>query len=279
MTKRPVSKKQTKLTTPARASKAKQAKKAKNAKPTKSTKAVAPALDALDLELNHVVDCLQKATALVPKATLRASDLSGELRQCQALGYNHLAMYALQEVGRWVEAKGKDKVLPAEFWLRLADAAKAMELDPFIPYFLGKADGRTKQTWDDVEVGLAILARELPKPLRTKYKATAKALDAYVLSKAKRADGPNPAFMDLFDGLFELITDPRLPVELDDAAWPIIACNTFDIGLSDGLLPLSFAEVWWRDVPPGKAKKAGKKPAKKPAKKSAKKPAKVTKRR
>ena len=268
MIKRPVAKKQSKTTQGARGAKA---------KPSGKGKPTAPVLDELDLMILHVVDCLKMATVLVPKAALRGSELAKELNQCLAHGYNHLAMYALQEVGRWLETRGKDKTLPPDFWRHLADAAKVMELDAFIPYFLGKADGRTKQTWADVEVSLALLARELPQDLRARHKETAKTLDAYVLSTGKREDGPNPAFMAFFDGLFFLITDPQLPVELDDIVWPIIACNTFEIGLSDGVAPMSFAQVWWRDVTPSPRRKAGKGKAatKKATKKAAKTPAKA----
>jgi len=263
MIKRPVAKKQSKTTKGARGGKAKPAGKAE---PT------APVLDELDLMILQVVDCLKMATVLVPKAALRGSELAKELNQCLAHGYNHLAMYALQEVGRWLEERGKDATLPPDFWRHLADAAKVMELDAFIPYFLGKADGRKKQTWADVEVSLALLARELPADLRARHKHTAKALDAYVLSTGNREEGPNADFMALFDDLFFLITDPQLPVELDDIVWPIIACNTFEIGLTEGVAPMSFAQVWWRDVTPSPKRKAGKgkKTAKKPAKKAAK---------
>jgi len=208
---------------------------------------------------------LSAAAGMVSEASLRASGLADELRRCRDLEYNHLTMSTLQDVGRWLEARGEDDRLPADFWQHLAEAAKAMSFDQFVPYFRGKAARQPKQTWDDVEKGLRALASNLPTALRTKHKAAAEMLEAYA-RRPRRARatgaGVDPTFAKMFDGLFEIICDPELPPELADAAWPIIDCNTFSVGLRDGLMPRTFADVWWRQSAPGPAKAGSRRLAK-----------------
>jgi hypothetical protein len=164
-------------------------------------------------------------------------------------------MVALQRVGRWVEDHGKDAVLPIAYWQHLAEAAEEMTLGEFVPFFAGKAARRPKRTWANMTAALPRLARGLPPELRARHATAAKQLDAYARGLRQRPasgrkQGIDVAFKKMFEELFALVTDPALPPKLQDAAWSIIDCNTFAIGTGGGLLPSTFAQVWWRQVKP-----------------------------
>jgi hypothetical protein len=212
-----------------------------------------PVILAIARGLERVEGHLAAAEALIPDGLLPKTGLGEELRTCRKLRYNHLWMVALQGVGRWVQDRGKDAVLPSAYWRHLAEAAEVMTLGEFIPFFAGKAARRPKRTWSNMLAALPRLARGLPPELRARHATAAKQLDAYARGlrqrpASRRKQGVDVAFEKMFDELFSLVTDPALPPKLQEAAWPIVNCNTFAIGTGDGLFPSTFAQVWWRQV-------------------------------
>ena len=218
---------------------------------------------------------LTQAQALIPDGVLEASNNLEMAQECARSGYNHLWMATLQAVGKWLESQNEDERLPAEYWQHLARAAAQMDFPQFIPYFLGKADRRKGCDWYDVVVAIVVLQRMLPEPLRAQHARAIESMTSYVswletldpanptLFQAPVQAGPllvhlkdapyfeddettqqiNRGFTAMFDDVFSLVTDPALPDEMNDHAWPVIAMNTFTIdvrGMS------SRAVVWWR---------------------------------
>jgi len=212
---------------------------------------------------------LTAAGALVPEELMSASGWGPEISECIDQGYHHLWMNTLQDVGLWAEEAGRDAELPAEFWVRIAAAASGMEFPEFMPYCLGKAQGWPKQDPADVMAAFATLP-DVAGMSRQLHEATGRV--AQVLRKDSREAGAmldrgdltglsehlrsgaydrvgpkvSEPFSDAFDGLFELVTAKSFPEEHRAHAWAVIGGNPFKVVLGDGLMPLTYAEVWWR---------------------------------
>jgi hypothetical protein len=237
-------------------------------------------LASVKIPLEEIERHLGAAEALIPKDTLKNSGIADDLCECREDGYNHFWMVELQRLGKWLEDRKEDSLLPVEYWHHLALAATQMELDPFIPFFAGKAARKPKRDWYDMMASIVVLQRGLPKPLQTEHPDVCREMDRYVgfleglhpshpalfespkliQLRSRFSDGKylekdppdeamtriNEDFMAMFDGIFDLATDPALPEQLHDAAWSIIDVNTFVVVVGSGMMPLTEAEVWWR---------------------------------
>src|SRR5947207_6965586 len=101
-----------------------------------------------------VEELLTAAQALVPPDLLAESGLADEVAECAKMSYFHLWMNSLQDVGWFAQEAGRDADLPREFWLRVAAAAVRMSFPEFVPYCLGKAQGRPRKDIPDLVAAL-----------------------------------------------------------------------------------------------------------------------------
>ena len=212
---------------------------------------------------------LTTAGAMVPEGLLTASGLRQDLRECIDLGYNHFWMNSLQDIGSWAEQAGRDAALPAEFWVRVAQAAYAMEFPEFMPYCLGKAQGRPRQDPGDLIAAFATLpqvdgmsrqlreaSRQVATILRRDSPAAKTMLDQgdleglaeHLRSGAydRLGEELSEIFSAAFDESFALVTAKDFPAENHAHAWAIIGPNPFKVVVGGGLMPITHAEVWWR---------------------------------
>ena len=218
---------------------------------------------------------LTAAQALVPSAVVDSSGLADELRACAADSYFHFWMDNLQQLG--VHADETGRALPAKYWEHLARAAALMEFDPFVPFLFGKARGKPARSWPDAMAGLVVLHASAPQAiwddaprLRPAFGEVVKYLAqldpsheaAFATGDLQRiagqlarfekfndpAAGVFPEFMRrfdaIFDPLFAVVMDERLPPSLEDAAWSVIAVCTFAVVLAGGTM--TEAAPWWR---------------------------------
>lgn len=218
-----------------------------------------------------LVEHLTAAKDLVPEALLDESGQAVEVAQCIDDGYNHLWMNALHFVGHWADEVGRDGELPPEFWVRVAQAAHAMEFPEFVPYCLGKAKGFPRQDPGDlmaafstmpsvVEVPeeLRELCLEAAEHLRDDDPSTARTLDSVDLDALadhlragaydRLGEPLSELFSDAFDDLFALVTSPEFPAERSKHAWAVIGPNPFRVVLGDGMFPSTEAQPWWRTL-------------------------------
>ncbi|WP_147133900.1 hypothetical protein [Stackebrandtia albiflava] len=212
---------------------------------------------------------LAEARAMLPDGLLEESGWADELAQCMESEYRHLTMDALQMIGVHAEAEGRDSELPAEYWLRIAQAAHQMDFPAFVPYCLGKARRLPRQDPADVMAAYATMPRvidvddALRKPcavaaetIRRDDPAAEEWLETPDLTALARhlRDGAfdrmgrelSESFSGVFDDLFAAVCDPDFPADRSGHGWAVIGANPFRVVFSDGLLPVSEAEVWWR---------------------------------
>ena len=215
---------------------------------------------------------LAAAQALVPDQLLMDSGQVDELRQCADLSYYHFWMNALQHVGIWAEAHGRDAELPAEFWVRIAQAAYDMKFPEFIPYCLGKSRGLPARDPADVMAAFATLpelnglgddlraaSRRAAGLLRQDSPEAGPLLDrgdlaglaAHLRSGAYDRVGEelSTLFSEAFDELFDYVTDADFPEEHQAHFWAVAGPNQFMVALGEeGTLfsLMTFAQVWWR---------------------------------
>ncbi|MER5388331.1 hypothetical protein [Saccharopolyspora sp. NPDC002686] len=216
-----------------------------------------------------LVEHLTTATELVPEALRSDSGQTAELAGCIADGYHHFWMNALHFIGHWADEVGRDGELPTEFWVRVAQAAQAMQFPEFVPYCLGKAQRFPHQDVGDLMAAFSTLPSivEIPRELHH---------DCYEVAEHLRADDPatvdmlesvdldalaahlrngaydrlgeplSELFSDAFDDLFQLVTSPSFPAEHAKHAWAVIGPNPFRVVLSGGMFPTTEAQPWWR---------------------------------
>jgi hypothetical protein len=214
---------------------------------------------------------LTAAGVMVPEDLLTASGLGQDLRECIDLGYDHFWMNSLQDIGSWAEEAGRDAELPAEFWVRVAQAAYTMEFPEFMPYCLGKAQGWPRQDPGDLIAALATLPEVdgMSRQLRKASHQVAKILrhdsptartmldqgDLEGLAEHLRSgaydrlgEKLSKIFSAAFDESFALVTAKGFPAENRAHAWAIIGPNRFRVVVGGGLMPITHAEVWWRSA-------------------------------
>ncbi|MFC7247121.1 hypothetical protein ACFQO7_31995 [Catellatospora aurea] len=218
-----------------------------------------------------VEELLAAAQSLIPLDLLSESGLGEELTECARFAYLHLWMNGLQDVGWFAQETGRDMELPREFWLRLAAAAFGMGLPEFVPYCLGKAQGRPRRDIPDLIAALATMPLALgpawPREageLRLQCDRAANLLrmtdsqlhsllmvgEVQPLSVQLTATGfpesIDEVLSESFDDLFALVTSPAFPERCAEHAWAVIATNRFRVALSSGSFPGTCAVVWWR---------------------------------
>ncbi|MGW5645546.1 hypothetical protein ACWEV3_18565 [Saccharopolyspora sp. NPDC003752] len=219
----------------------------------------------------NLVEHLTAATELVPESLLDDSGQAVEIAECIDDGYNHFWMNALHFVGHWADEAGRADELPTEFWLRVAQAAHAMEFPEFVPYCHGKAKGLPHQDPGDLMAAFSTMPsvvevsgelRELclaaAEHLLTDDPSTAQMLDeidldalaAHLRNGAydRLGEHLSELFSDAFDDLFELVTSPDFPAERAKHAWAVIGPNPFRVVLGEGMFPNTEAEPWWRAI-------------------------------
>ncbi|GLW62803.1 hypothetical protein Arub01_10470 [Actinomadura rubrobrunea] len=212
---------------------------------------------------------LAAAGALVPAALLDASGLADELRECAEDGQHHFWMNTLQDIGVWAEENGRDAELPAEFWVRVAQAAHALELPEFLPYCLGKAHGWPRRDFVDAMAAFATLpevdgltgelraaSHRAAELLCDDDPAAAPLVDAGDLEAVaghlrsgaydRLGDELSELYSAAFDELFALVTRKGFPADHRACAWAVIGANPFRVVLDEGLVSQTHAEVWWR---------------------------------
>ncbi|KAA5836335.1 hypothetical protein ABT337_28190 [Saccharopolyspora hirsuta] len=212
-----------------------------------------------------LVEHLTAATELVPEALRNDSGQAAELADCIADGYHHFWMNALHLIGHWADEVGRADELPTEFWVRVAQAAHAVEFPQFVPYCLGKAKGFPHQDPGDLMAAFSTLPSvvEVPEDLRELCLEAADHLhdDDPATSRmgldelaAHLRDGAydrlgeplSELFSDAFDDLFPLVTSQDFPAEHAEHAWAVIGANPFRVVLGDGMFPTTEAHPWWR---------------------------------
>lgn len=226
-------------------------------------------IEGLSFPQAGIEENLRAAKSLVLDEILAGSGLAADLAECLESGYYHFTMNTLQDIGIWAGANGREAELPREYWVRIAAAAHAMQFPQFVPYCLGKAQGlpprdlgdlmaafATLPQIDGMKDGLRGLSDRAAEILRSGDPATMEMiaeLDLAALADRLR-DGTydrlgkdlSEVFSEAFDDLFRLVVDLDFPAKYREHAWAIIDTNPFQVVLGGGILPLTFAEVWWR---------------------------------
>jgi hypothetical protein len=222
---------------------------------------------------------LADATALISPGLLRDLKKVGpRVKQLEQEGNYAFWMDLLFRVGAAAEQLGRDAELPADFWYNLAGAARGMKFPQFVPFALGKAEGRPKRRLADVMAAIVVIRREIggrwPRSFPDQptlmdevvgliaavdpgYPELLKTEPSTELAGRFAADGcnadPSPAgwyaarhrYYDLFPPLFAFVQADDFPDSLSDERWSVLSFNLFEVRMIEGRFPGTEAKPWW----------------------------------
>lgn len=222
---------------------------------------------------------LDEATLLIPSFVFEISDFSRDaIKENKELSYYDFWLEYIQDIGIFLENRNEEELLPSIFWQHLINAAYLMKANEFIPYLVGKMNGKKKEGLYSVIPSIIYIGKKLLQekdfentPIlqkianlessfivlcphdfqNTDIQKIITSFEENVKNNTitkEQLNKLNDIWCEMFYDLFNLITSPNFPSQLSNYAWSIINFNTFTFSLIDNPNLISTnVVVWWED--------------------------------